>query len=465
MRLLGIALLVCLIFIAPAIAQDDCPAIAQSTIEATQIACQTITTGQACLSSGEMVDIEEIDAIETIPFVLVDDDESDPSTWGTAIMHLESDNEQPIKILLVGGTQLINAPEIESSLTEPTGFQSIYLVTTNPSNGCETMPNAAIIQNFSDEAVVVVVNGIEMELTSATIAITATEVRGMEITVLSGQMTTTFFGQSRTVEAGQSTQVQLGLDDNNNLTAFNLPTSPRGLNMQDSQYLPIHILGQSIAVPSRAGLIDTGVFLTPRQTFFVSAFGIANLCGSDDAACAADPELNRWIGPSGNLELGTCQGDDGDCPLMPGRYGALVAQIGDEGDPFLIGAGGTFVANAEGSLRLAFNDYGYEDNLGVYHALITLDGETVFGDPELLQASLPFCSLTAISTANLRSGPGVDYRLVETLAANNSLLGQGQFQATDGFTWWLLENDAWIREDLAREEGECDALPTVEVSS
>jgi len=39
----------------------------------------------------------------------------------------------------------------------------------------------------------------------------------------------------------------------------------------------------------------------------------------------------------------------------------------------------------------------------------------------------------------------------------------GQATGTDGFVWWQLGNEAWVRSDLVEEAGYCDDVPVVEV--
>lgn len=70
------------------------------------------------------------------------------------------------------------------------------------------------------------------------------------------------------------------------------------------------------------------------------------------------------------------------------------------------------------------------------------------------------CSVNAKSTVNLRSGPGTNFDLAGTLSATETTEADGQFQATDGFTWYRLSDGAWVRSDLV-SASDCSNLAEV----
>lgn len=128
----------------------------------------------------------------------------------------------------------------------------------------------------------------------------------------------------------------------------------------------------TVSVPSQVVWVDTGVELSNGQTFLVSASGLANLCGvGDNPNCVDDPIVNQMIGPDGNRDWEICEGQYDPCQLMPGVYGGLVGRVGGSSS-FFIGSGGTFMAKADGTLQLGFNDHKFWDNSGAYTATITL---------------------------------------------------------------------------------------------
>lgn len=77
-----------------------------------------------------------------------------------------------------------------------------------------------------------------------------------------------------------------------------------------------------------------------------------------------------------------------------------------------------------------------------------------------VQAGL--CEASATATVNQRIGPGTTFDRAGTLAANTPLHVTGQVSADDGFIWWRLENDYWVREDVVTLSGDCLNVPVIE---
>lgn len=61
--------------------------------------------------------------------------------------------------------------------------------------------------------------------------------------------------------------------------------------------------------------------------------------------------------------------------------------------------------------------------------------------------------------ANLRSGAGTGYAIPEQLIPGQTVNVIGQRAGADGYTWWKLENNLWVREDVVREIGDCQLAP------
>lgn len=72
------------------------------------------------------------------------------------------------------------------------------------------------------------------------------------------------------------------------------------------------------------------------------------------------------------------------------------------------------------------------------------------------------CRVSTDSPVNRRDGAGTDFARVAQLLAGESLEAVGQIIGTDGFTWWLLEDDTWVRDDVVTTTGFCRRLPEVE---
>lgn len=72
------------------------------------------------------------------------------------------------------------------------------------------------------------------------------------------------------------------------------------------------------------------------------------------------------------------------------------------------------------------------------------------------------CEVSASGTVNKRSGPGTNFDRAGQLAGGSvvKVIAQG----SDGsFTWWKLEDESWVREDVVTEMGDCANIPTEEI--
>lgn len=73
-------------------------------------------------------------------------------------------------------------------------------------------------------------------------------------------------------------------------------------------------------------------------------------------------------------------------------------------------------------------------------------------------------SCTAQATGvNLRAGPGTNFERVGTLAAGDTAFIDGQTVGADGFVWWHLIQDVWVRSDVVTTSGRCDEMPELSV--
>lgn len=72
------------------------------------------------------------------------------------------------------------------------------------------------------------------------------------------------------------------------------------------------------------------------------------------------------------------------------------------------------------------------------------------------------CQVTALNNVNLREQPGTTYPVVGTLAAGQSATADGQTLGDDSFTWYHLEVNAYVREDVVTADPTCSLLPLLE---
>jgi hypothetical protein len=126
---------------------------------------------------------------------------------------------------------------------------------------------------------------------------------------------------------------------------------------------------------STADWLRTDIKLELGDIFSISASGTINIWPNceDTKADEGFPDLDctlvQQIGPNGTTAFNPAEED---YPFPGALVAALVGQVGD-GQPFLIGTGGTFTADDKGRLKLAFNDSRLlGDNSGAFIAEITV---------------------------------------------------------------------------------------------
>ncbi len=73
------------------------------------------------------------------------------------------------------------------------------------------------------------------------------------------------------------------------------------------------------------------------------------------------------------------------------------------------------------------------------------------------------CDIRATTAVNLRTGPGTTFDVAGTLDAGQTATVSGQATGADGFVWWTLGPDQWVRSDVVETLGDCAAVPVVPV--
>ncbi len=74
------------------------------------------------------------------------------------------------------------------------------------------------------------------------------------------------------------------------------------------------------------------------------------------------------------------------------------------------------------------------------------------------------CTLTMTRSVNLRGGPGTNYPRVGGLEINVEANANGYYDATDGYRWWRMIDDKWVRGDLVTASDVCEAVTIVDDS-
>ena len=71
------------------------------------------------------------------------------------------------------------------------------------------------------------------------------------------------------------------------------------------------------------------------------------------------------------------------------------------------------------------------------------------------------CTVTPSNNVNLRGGPGTSYAQVDIFSGGSTRYVIGQSQGSDGYLWWQLEGEVWVRSDIVQVDGTCDNVPSV----
>jgi WD40 repeat protein len=97
------------------------------------------------------------------------------------------------------------------------------------------------------------------------------------------------------------------------------------------------------------------------------------------------------------------------------------------------------------------------------YALITLLALGVLALPQSTTAQDGGCVVDGVGDViNMRSGPGTDYDVVAQLPIGETAEVTGQTVGEDGYIWWRLANNLWVRWDVVAALGNCDNVPYVE---
>jgi hypothetical protein len=136
-------------------------------------------------------------------------------------------------------------------------------------------------------------------------------------------------------------------------------------------------IGDLVYLPGTLdGWLPTGVEFAEGENLTIEAGGTLNLwprCEQEkDGAGLSDIDCELMsMSPSGTNAIDLASPDH---PLPGARVGALIGRFGEDGAPFLIGAGGTFPVDQSGELSLRINDnFGMGDNEGGFTVIIRAD--------------------------------------------------------------------------------------------
>lgn len=76
-------------------------------------------------------------------------------------------------------------------------------------------------------------------------------------------------------------------------------------------------------------------------------------------------------------------------------------------------------------------------------------------------ASVDVCRISSNRPVNQRQSPSTSSAIITQLQPDAPLEATGQILGADGFTWWLLSDASWVRDDVISTSGFCRPLPEI----
>jgi hypothetical protein len=252
-------------------AQDTCPVIVKTALDATSDACASTARNQACYGNidisatlregstaqfaqvGDIVDVLEVESIALKPL-----DEA-TNTWGVALLRLQANlpNALPgqnVTMVLFGDVSLINAtPEAENA-------QIFYFSSGIGDSPCTEAPASGIVVQSPKGAgtVSLTLNGVDVVMGS-TLYFNGAPNEDMTIAVLEGEATLTQNNESVTLTSGLQTSVALDADGN----ATGIFSDPAPYETDEYSTLPLMLLPETLGVSAEATPdAPTGVAVT-----------------------------------------------------------------------------------------------------------------------------------------------------------------------------------------------------------
>ena len=350
---------------------EQCPALVEEALDLVQAACEALGRNEACYGNravaaetragdlvagfaapGDRGDLLQMAALRTAPL------STTAGEWGVAVLSLqanlpESLPGQAVTFVVVGDVSL----QAEDGASFP--FQAFALQTGLGAPLCDEAPrDGLLVQAPQHTTVRFDVNGVEVMLGS-----TAWLSSAPDGALLIGTLDGLVAVRGR---AGATVRLQEDLGTRLIQPGYRLRITPGQALPQPEPYdnavmsrLPVQLLPEPVTSPvviaAGSAWIDTGLPLEAGQSIAIQAAGRMNLwpaCEDEKAAVGLpDADCSTWeLGPAGGIGPA-----DVGYPLPGAPVAAVIGRVG-AGDPFLIGAGGTFASPANGTLQVRIND-------------------------------------------------------------------------------------------------------------
>jgi hypothetical protein len=364
-------------------AQEDCPTMVSQALNTVGNICANIRRNQVCYGNssvtatardssplsnfslpGDLTSVVNMATLETAPLNIKD------HTWGVAVMAVQANLPdtlpgQNVTFIIFGNVTLEADHNPDSRFSAP--MQAFRLTARVGDTACSEAPrDGMLVQTPQGTKVEFLVNGVQLEIAS-TAFITTTGNDGLNVSTLQGQVEVSSAGGTKAVSAGNQLMTNAqGL----------LPSRAAPYNLANVAALPLGLLPEAvnvpIPVPGQSDWLDSGIAVTAGQTFTLTASGTVNPCANQTTAVC------KPYGPDGMTQLGTVTqaepGQASNYPMPDAIIAALVGRIG-QGEPFYVGAGGTFTADSDGTLQFRINDNPLENNEGTFFVEVNTDNQ------------------------------------------------------------------------------------------
>jgi hypothetical protein len=294
-------LLLTLLFVVEAAAQDDCPTIVQNAIDLTSERCDGTQSNEICyghlvleaqphldadsrdferLQPGDVVDVNRVQSLRLSAM------DVDSGRWGVVMMLVEAALSaaeaaaDEVQILLFGDTELQDASQFiadsaqSDALPEFGAMQAFFFRSGVDDAPCAEAPNSGLLIQTPEgvASVSIWMDEVVIQL-DATAFVQAQPNGTLTVNVLEGTATLQAQGDTRTVVAGM--QVSVPLDEE--LGAVNVPGDPQPYDPSTVQNLPLDLLEDPVqaAVPLQ---LPDGV---PVEGLWLFTWGVESLPCAD----------------------------------------------------------------------------------------------------------------------------------------------------------------------------------------
>lgn len=377
--------------IAQSLVAEECALLVAEVLNSVDDVCEAVAGGEACYVQAPVsyeaqdgfdftfaapADIAPLAGFASLSTGGFD---ADADEWGVVLLAYpsdepESDSDDALDSGLVRYMLMGDATITDTAVAEGGDAMQAFTLSTGAETGCNGAPDKLLLQTPRGVLFDVTVNGAQISMAEeTTIAIAADPGNEMLITVVTGEAAVAADGATTVVLGGEELVVILGGEDGYQVVS--LPDVPDAFDELTVQFLPLRAVTEVVEVSAAERWTGTGVLLSEGDSYTIVATEFMKTI-----------DYMPWTGAAGHsaADCGAAGRGDWDCQCrtLP-EWGtctmdevasmALMGRVGEEGAAFIVGAGGSYTATADGELFLGANDNTFTDNVGAYYVVVTAD--------------------------------------------------------------------------------------------